>query len=499
MVKRIILALIIGFLVGSCSPGTVPPTSPPTATGSPTITPFPTPSATSTITPYPPLQTKGPYLLFTRDNKNLTIVDADGSGQKQIKLPNDGYIFLLHKSVSPDGKWLAYFTGSVEEPYDIALNLLNLSDETTQPVTNLLASNFPANLESLVESMVLGDPPNYDPGCFQGIECRSSLIQRELANSLFSLDWFPDSDAIAFTAQIDGASSDIYIFSLQDKTIHQFTDEPENIYSLDLAPNGQGMLYQISSPPGTAYEGSQWHLRNLDGKQIPFTEELSLEHFRWDGYEWISENLYLFLHFSDVDPSFSNFKILNTDTGQVRAVWPYTADFFAVNRETKTIFVTHKNHSHQKVTVPEGIYIVESNGAYRKISDWQLILSKGQGPYQILGQDYERRVYNIKNDGLIEALPWSGYPMPSISPDGSLLLYPEYKKLALYTDSYEPVKSWPMEDDSYTVSWSPDSLGVFIFTKLNVYYLAIADEQPRPLVEDCALEYCQSARFVWLP
>jgi Tol biopolymer transport system component len=499
MTKHLIFIFIVACLVGSCSPVAPTAIQPATATVSPTIIPPPTRFTTPTITPYPPLQTQGPYLLFTQDNKILTMVDADGSGQKQITLPNDGYIFQLNKSVSPDGEWLAYFTGSTEEPYDITLNLLKLSDETTQSVSKLLTSDFPANLEPIVESMVVGDPPSYDPDCFQDMECRWSLIQRELTNSLFSFDWSPDSKSIAFTAQIDGSSSDIYIFSLQDKTIRPFTDEPENIYSLDLAPNGQGILYQISSPPGTAYEGSQWRLKNLDGKQIPFTEELSLEYFRWDGHEWISENLYLFLHFSDVEPSFSSFKILNTDTGQVKEVWPYTADFFVVNEQAKTILVTHKNHNNQIATVPDGIYMIDMSGNKNKISDWQLILSKGQGPYQILGQDYERQVYNIKNDGFIEALPWSGYPFPSISPDGSLLLYREYKKLALYTDSYEPLKSWPMEDENYTTTWSPGSLGIFIFTKLNVYSLSIEDDQPRPLVENCSLEYCQSASFVWLP
>lgn len=499
MTKLLAAILFLVFLIESCASATVSPAQPPTATFPPTITASPAPSATATTTPYPPLQTKGRHLLFTRDNKTLIVIDADGSGQKQIALPNDGYIFQLDKSVSPDGEWLAYFTGSTEEPYDITLNLLRLSDETTKPVSKLLATDFPANLEPIVETMVLGNPPSYDADCFQEIECRWSLVQRELANSLRSFDWSPDGQSIAFTAQIDGPSTDIYIFSLHDKTIRRFTDEPENIYSLDVAPNGQAILYQISSPAGTGYEGSQWHLRNLEGKQIRFTEELSLEHFRWDGHEWISENLYLFLHFSDVEPSFSSFKILNTDTGQVKEVWPYTADFFAVNRETRSILLTHKNHRNQIATVAEGIYMIDMNGNNRKISDWQLILSNRQGPYQVLGQDYERRIYNIKNDGSMEALPWNGYPFLSISPDGKLLLYSEYKNLALYTDSYKPIRSWPMEDESYTITWSPDSLGIFIFTNLNVYYLAISDEQPRALLEDCSLEYCQSARFYWLP
>jgi hypothetical protein len=95
-------------------------------------------------------------LLFTYDGqnsllKNFTIMDADGSGRMQFQLPNDGYVSVLHYAVAPDKKWLVYFTGSAEEPYDLALNLLNLSDGTSQLISNLIAPNFPENLEPLLK------------------------------------------------------------------------------------------------------------------------------------------------------------------------------------------------------------------------------------------------------------------------------------------------------------------------------------------------------------
>jgi hypothetical protein len=426
-------------------------------------------------------------------------MDADGSGRKHIRLPNDGYIFQLNKSVSPDGKWLAYFTGSTEAPYDIALNLFNLADESTQPISNLLASEFPVNLEPIMETMVLGDPPNYDADCFQEWECRRSLVERELTNSLYSFDWSPGNSFIAFTAQLDGPSSDIYVYDVQEKIIRQLTSEPQNIYSLDWAPNGQAMLYQTSSPAGTGYEGNQWHLVHLDGKQVPFTADLSPRYARFDGYEWITENLYLFLQFSDVDPSFSNFKILNTDTGQVKEVWPHTADFFAINREADAILIMHKSHDDLRPTVPEGIYMLYPSGKYWKISEVgiQFVLMEGQKPYPIFSQDYNRQIYSIDNEGSIHMLPWIHDMIPWISPDESLLLFREERKLALYSSSYEPIKSWQMEDDGYSLTWSPDSLGVFIFTNRNVYSLAISDEQHR-VVEDCPLERCEPVRYVWL-
>ena len=507
MNKRFILLLLISFIIGSCAPAPPLFTPSPTATVRPTKTPRPTQTDIPTVTPSPSLQTEGPYLLFTFDNqnfplKNFTIMDSDGSGRKQFQLPNNGYISQLNKSVSPDGTWLAYFTGSIEEPYDITLNLLSLSDGTTQPISNLLAPDFPANLEPIVETMVLGDPPIYHIDCFEDMECRRSLVERELTNRLFSLEWSPDSQSIAFAAQIDGPSSDIYMYDIQDKTIRQLTNELQNTYSVYWSPNGQRILYEISFPPGNISEGREFHLVNVDGKEIPFTEESLYEYLHWYGYDWISENLYLLTKFSDTEPHFSDFKILYTETGQVRDVWPYTADYFAVNKETGTVVLIHRNHPIHGHTVPEGIYMVYPSGKYWKISDVgiQFVLMEGQKPYPIFAQDHNGQFYSVSNNGSIDALPWVNDRVPWVSPDGKLLLFSEDNNLALYTDSYQPIKSWPMEDHVYNITWRPDSLGLFIFTDINMYYLSVPDgERLHPLMNNCSPEQCEVPRFIWLP
>ena len=502
MIKHIIQVFITACLLGSCSPATLlpaSPTPPPTATFEPTVTPSPIPSGTLTITPYPSLQTQGPYLLLTRDNKNLTVMDADGSGQKQIQLPNDGYISQLSKAVSPNGKWLAYFSGSTEAPYDIALNLLHLADESTRPISKLLASDFPANLEPLVETMVLGDPPRYDADCFQELDCRRSLVERELTNSLSSFDWSPDSQSIAFTAQIDGPSSDIYLYNIQEQTIRQLTKEPQNIYWLDGAPNGTKILYEISSTPGEGYEGRTLHITDLASKTT-FVDAASLYNQRWGEVDWLTENLYLLDHPNDTDkPPFYDLMIVDVETGQFKEIWPYSLETYAIDRDNKTIVLIHKNHPTLKATVPEGIYIVYPSGKYLKISDLgiQFVVVAGQKPYPVFSRDYNGQIYRIDNDGSINMLPWLTDKIPWISPDMSLLFFDESQKLALYSNSYELIKSWQLEDDYYSLTWRPDSLGVFIFTDKNVYSLAISDEQPR-VVDHCPLERCEPVRFVWL-
>ncbi len=499
------LSLIAIFLT-AC--GSAEPLPPPSATVTQTITlsqtPRPTQTDIPTATPYSPLQTDGPYLLFTFDNqnsplKNFTIMDADGSGRKQFQLPNDGYIRQLNMSVSPDGKQLAYFTGSIEEPYDITLNLLNLSDGTTRPISNLLAPNFPANVEPIVKTMVLGDPPIYDSQCFGDMECRTLLVQRELTNSIFSFDWSPDSQSIAFAAQMESPSSNIYIYTLGDKTIHQLTHESENIYWLDWAPNGERILYEICSTPGMGYEGRTLHVTDLQGITSSINDE-HLYRLRWGENDWLTEDIYLLDHPNDTDePPIYDLMTVNTETRQFEKIWPYSVEYFAIDKENQTIVLIHKNHPTRSETFQEGIYIVDRNGNYSKISDvgYYFLLFEGQKPYPIFLQDYNDQIHAISDDGSIKALPWSS--ILQVSPNGNLFLIKEAHQLVLYDDSYRLVKSWEMADESYDITWSPDSLSMFIFTNLNVYHLAVSEEEPHLLIENCPTDHCKPARFVWLP
>ena len=485
--------------MGSCGPATSP-TQPATATATQAVAPSQTLRPAQTVIPtatsYPPLQTDGPYLLFTYDNKNFTIMDADASGRKQFQLPSDGYIVRLNKSISPDGKWLAYFTGSTDKPYDIALNLLNLQTETTQKISNLIAPGFPENLEPGTESMLFSEGDE----CSQSMECRMTLLQRSFINGIYSFDWDPNGQSIAFAAQIDGPSSDLNIYDLENKVVYRITNDLPNIGKIDWAPNGNKIMY-ANSVPGSLYAGRTIHLADPKNRNIQTPSQLTNEDALWGEHDWISENLYLFYEPNDTDPSVSHINILNTDTGQLKEVWSHTADFFVINKENKTILLMHKNHSDLKSTIAEGIYMVDLNGKYLKISDAGIffVLIEGQKTYPIFAQDYDRRIYGISNNGSINQLPWANDTLPWLSPDGKLLLFRENNNLALYTESYQPIKSWMRDGSIYQIIWRPDSLGVFFSTENSIFYLALPNGEIRPVVSDCSPARCADTRFVWLP
>jgi len=132
--------------------------SSPSATTRPTVTKKP---PTPISTPEPELQTNGPYFAyFQKKNSTLQLifVDANGQGRKVIELPKviSNSLALGTRSspdmryVSPDGKWIAFYTGSagkyIEMPAqgasDLTLNLFDVETGETQVVTALLSKDY---------------------------------------------------------------------------------------------------------------------------------------------------------------------------------------------------------------------------------------------------------------------------------------------------------------------------------------------------------------------
>jgi Tol biopolymer transport system component len=211
------------------------------------------------------------------------MMDADGRGRKQFQFPDDGYIgWDLNSSVSPDGKWLAYFTGSTDEPYDLAVNLFNLEDERTLPIANLLAPGYPENLmqTTLNKDLCPDDIP----------DCQAGAIPNDFENAITrTIAWSPDSKTLGFAAQIDGPSSDVYLFSLEERTIRRLVSDLENVWHITWSPNGNKVLYEN-------FQSGNYMTRELyiaDSNILTVQSPKAVTAGPFWGMEWIDDNLLL--------------------------------------------------------------------------------------------------------------------------------------------------------------------------------------------------------------
>lgn len=494
MTKRIIPIFILLCLLGSCAPAPAAPTSTPTTTVPPTRTPRPTQTSVPTATPYPPLQTDGPYLLFTNDNKNFTIMDADGSGRKQFQLPNDGYIWNLENAVSPDGTWLAFYTGSTKEPYDLALNLLNISEGYSQLIADLVAPNFPNNLEPVTETVEVSE---YDTDCFNNLLCKLGLVELTFNSTIRSFAWSPDSQELAFAAQIDGPSSDIYIYQIESGIIRRLINDLEIVDTIEWSPNGEKILY-TNSIPGRIYNGKTLQIADPESKLIQDPKSIYGGSF-WSNHGWLSNNQYLISSSGDGAP-LGNLKILNIENQQFTEIWPHHFEFFAIDKSTQTIIISTIPFSNESTEPEIGVYLLSKSGKYTQISQDFFALYSGLPDLLFFGIT-DDQAYSLSLDGnktLIGKSLWN-HP-PSVSPDKQwIVLHENEKRITLYSIQYEKRGSWGFDGHIYRVFWHPSSIGIFFTSLSYVYYLPVPNGEPH-IVYDCSpTEFCGGISFIWLP
>lgn len=483
--------LLCCLIISACAPAPASPTPPPTTPITPTITPSPAPSATPTITPFPSLQTQGPYILFTHDQKTLTMMDADGSGRKQIQIPDDGEVgWDLNNSVSPDGKWLAYFTGSTDKPYDLALNLFNLKDETTFPIANLLAPGYPENLmqTTLNKDLCPDDIP----------DCQAGAIRADFEAAITrTIAWSPDSTTLAFAAQIDGPSSDVYLFKLKDRSIRRLVNDLENLWSIEWSPKGKKILYENFESGN--YTTSELHIAdpNIAAVQSP---RLILSGPFWGIAGWVDDNLLLIYDSGDGGAP-HNFRYLNIKTQQTKSVWKYECEMFAASSEVHGVIFTLPPEvaAYYETQMEPGTYFVSVDGKPIKISDKVYQPLQQSGLPNSFFIERGSNLYTVKIDGF-DILQIKGAVdfthSPRLSPDKKWLMVEGFDGLQLYSENLELIKSWEIRNSE--MIWRPDSAGLLLFMDTAMYYLPIPDGEPT-LIEDCAPDYCSLRDYVWFP
>jgi len=250
--EQVVLTSIIIYLLLGCSvpPTLVPlivqsstPPVQPTLTASFTLTSEP---ATPTLTPEPSLRTNGPYFAYFREvpgrsDLQFVLMDADGVGRKIIDLPDEiADSPTGTQYVSPDGKWLAFYTGSAGKDngrtippgtYDLTLNLLNMTTGEKQIITPLLSKDYPNNFVEAVKET-------------RNSYIRTEDLQRAFLTITQAIAWSPDGKYLAFAGQMEGLSSDLYLYDMTTKNIQRLSDDHEELQSIRWSSDGKWILHE---------------------------------------------------------------------------------------------------------------------------------------------------------------------------------------------------------------------------------------------------------------
>lgn len=265
--KLFLFTLLFSLLVFACSlPGALATPAglqPPAATPPPLpgATPAPTlPAATLTsptsAAPLPAgLTTGGPYLAYqvqAGDRAFFKFMDADGRGQASFSYPSnaspENTQNVLSNSLSPDGRWLAWYSGSAgtcmgsvaPTSADLALNLLDLTDGSTRLVTRLLSGDYPNIFSKAAQQLGQAD-------------VTAGMMQNAFVCGITqSLDWSPNGRYLAFAGQMDGLSSDLYVYDFISGAITASVPARRKSGGSPGLRTGNGSWMAVRIPPARA-------------------------------------------------------------------------------------------------------------------------------------------------------------------------------------------------------------------------------------------------------
>jgi len=445
---------------------------------------------TPTQTPQPSLQTKGPYFVyFTQENLilRLVFVNSDGKGRKVIELPkvvSDAFAYGTLSApdmrfVSPDGKSLAFYTGSAGEygtlpahgTADLTLNLLDLETGETQVITPLLSKEYPNNFVEAAKK--LNDPD----------KTAETLYGAFVDGITQAIAWSPNGQYLAFAGQMDGWSSDLYLYDMLAKTIVRLSSGDQELQWINWSPNGKWIVH--SSVYGVG-EGTTFDIyaAAADGSTVRILSNNVL----YDGiHDWINAQQYL-EHDGQNGPGNYGLRLVDVDTGNITKIWDGSFYSYAVDRSSMRVAVftgpdyspltgtdpnfvpaiylfNLKTHLKSRVELPDSSSVSENIQSLGV--GGQAFALQDENSFMLLSADGKWTKTDIEN-GNIYVSPNSKYwftialgrPIRIISADNTLI-----------KTNINPFQN----NGPISVSWRPDSSGAFLISGSETYSMNVPD------------------------
>ncbi len=481
--KHITLLTILFLVSCSSTEVTIPTTTPPEASATPTTTAtVPPPTATATPTATPPIEiTKqaipevdsfepGTYLVYPEeieDGYALTFIKSDASIKVTRAFPLIFEFYSVEASiiqgVSPDGRYYAYLSGhegdwmsdyDLDEEYELQLNIVSLRDQSIVAEFSLLSDSFPANFleyaqnhqDQFESEFEQHTPESIAQGLFYAFKAGMGTFQ-----------WSPNGRYLAFAGQMEGLSSDLYVFDVANRSVRRLTSGPEQIQSIKWSPDGQQIAHASTNVfgSGSAYTN---HIASLDGSRvISFPDHW----IRWGG--WLNNNQYL--AYNKSTGAGNNHLILcDTIEGNARAIWP--RQFSSVSYlDSRNLLLVNLPYP-EFTELEAGIYLVDPlTEEYSRIADGEYwsVQALDREDYLLVLEQMDEGIYLLSADYKIEKISekigWT-----SASPDNELIAIYDYKNdvgLDIYwidDQTTRPIIKGEVRD----FDWLPDSSGFFL-------------------------------------
>lgn len=422
-----------------------------------------------------PLATSGPYYAYLRRTEarvELVLLDAAGPGKEVVPLPaqvadpnSDNSLQTM--ALSPDGKWLSFYTGSGGNCYDpasvpatndLSLNLVDLSTGAASLVARLLPSNYPQNFTKNAQDLVAqGVDTNGVPA-----DSLTSTLESAFLCGIRSSAWSPDGRTLAFAGAMDGPSSDTYLYDTQTRKIARLSSGPEEVQKLSWSPDGKWIMQESTWWLG---EGMSFNIyaSALDGSAV-----VSLSHSTTGIVSWLDDHT--FLEYNGANgPGEFDLRSVDVRSGAILHLWKASFASYALDLADGLLAVSG---------IPDpanwtgSLYLIHlTNAAQTKIQDgvWR-IKSFGVNGRSFLVEEQPAgggngKRYFLAADGILTSADVQ-FGVSSVAPNGKVWVSVDHNKLMIYSPDNALIHTVDLpvdaSDTSDQLTWRADGSGLFV-------------------------------------
>lgn len=434
----------------------------------PTIPPLvvevtPTPTFTAT----PSEATFGPWLVFPApNNAGLRAYDITHQATLEISLPEPIIPEDLINGLSPDKQTLIIRAGSALNTDELALYSVDLTSFEVSIVSPLLS--IPVQRKIVNED---------------GLRVFETLATVTRPDGLA---WSPDGRFLAFSAALDGETSDLYVLD----TLNDRIERLNGLFSQNATPSwSPGGTWLISQELEFVQQQERWRAELVSGLRIPgYDSQNNLYLPTADSLEevfvgWL--NAYTFVSYSKTveGPRWLRQVDIEDRVDSLIFEGGFQQIAFDPTSGVLAYILSYED------AIPQGL----SGGLYRIIPDSPVHQLQQVGNWDQLTWDATGRFMASGALGVTlftpqgEGILLSDQSNARLSPNGNwLIAWGDGQKSPAGARLFQSASSNPLqtliEDPVDTLFWQPDSKGFFILSNGNLYHFVFPGLTPSLMV-----------------
>lgn len=402
------------------------------------------------------LNPNGPWLVFItgtmEDPAQIWAANPDGSGM--TVLADDSYFGGIRGNyftpqISPNGQFIAYIDVR-EEPLRAYLHVIDLTSGENKLVVMLYDESFLGYSQEILDAILYQAP---------------------------SLAWSPDGQELAFIGAMEGGSADLYLHNPTESSVTRLNESPDQAYMPVWSQNGETILHTATSEFHRG-EGYSPYLFTPDGLwsvdvdsytsspiSWPFGDEPAfIKYSPWHGSR--------FIFFGNGSPcEDANGCWLDVRSGESGS-FPFPIVEFTISPDNGELLAASFNTTMPSDTAGAYLFTLENPIGTRLFENELDNIQWLDQARVFAAQDVTQprlASFQIDPDGIVTSLEqWDGnsvYARMAVSPDGQIIAWHHHitqYETGLWTGNVQDetltkVFSGPVHD----AIWSPDGLGLF--------------------------------------